>query len=214
MPLSLYMKVSFRNEKPEMKKMNASAAVALTLACCLTILASCGGKGHGNHFPKGFADWHDARKVQYVMDNASPDSVARFLCAASLGKIEGVKIDTLPTATLYVMENYPDSCLQSFAEAYDAYVDGASLKDRMRLYRLAASEDPMKLGYELGLHYVNKIRVNGMTPEEVEAEIAELQRACADDTVTFTRFRKGFRVALTVDGAADIPKSIYDKYSK
>ncbi len=178
---------------------------------------ACSGDKQSGDFPKDFNKRTDAAKVAYVMKNATPDSVARFICRGALGEIEGVKIDTLANATLYAYENYKDEELQSFATAYDEFAENLPLDKKMQLRKLAATEDAMGMGYQLGLEYVNAIRTNHKSAEDVAVEIAALQKACAknpEDSSTFSRFMKGFKVALEYDGGADVPRAIYNKYVK
>lgn len=183
----------------------------------MLLMGSCGGKNGEGSYPEEMSRMDDSGKVAYMMKNATPDSVARFICMASLGEISGVKIDTLATATLYAYENYKDGDLQTFAQAFDSYSESLPLDRKMKLRKLAAEQDPMGLGYELGLEYVNKIRMNHKSAKEVEEEIAALKKVCREnpeDTATFTRFMKGFKVALEMDGSSEIPAEIYKKYSK
>lgn len=194
------------------------ATGTLYLAVMLTlIVAGCGnGKDNTSNFPKNFSGLSDSAKVEYMMSHVSPDSVARFICDASLGKIEGVMIDTLSNATLYAYENYHDDDLQSFSTAYDEYAEHLPLDEKMRLRKLAAQEDAMGMGYALGLEYVSMIRLDHKNASVVEAEIAALKRACdaePEDSLTFERFMKGFKVALQQDNGSDVPEEIYKKYT-
>lgn len=187
-----------------------------SVAVLFLATAACGGKsgGHGD-FPKNFASMSDAAKMAYMMEKVSPDSVARFICNASLGHIEGVKIDTLSMAALYAYEHYKDDDLQSFQAAFDAYSDSLPLPDKMKLRKLAASDNPDALGYQLGLEYANDIRTGHKSGAEVEAEIAAMKRVCAscpEDSLTFKRFMTGFKIALDNDGEDGIPRKIYEKY--
>lgn len=177
--------------------------------------ASCSGHRESGAFPDDFNSRSDARKVEYVMRNATPDSVARFICAAALGDVEGARIDTLANATLYAYETYKDADLQTFAMAYDEYAESLPLDKKMRLRKLAAEEDPMGMGYQLGLEYVNSIRTDHKNASQVEAEISALKKACSanpEDSATFSRFMKGFKVALEYDGNNEIPREIYNRY--
>lgn len=194
-----------------------SAFPALLLLAGISLLGGCG-KGEDNEtiLPNNGKNMSDAQKVEYMMKHASPDSVARFICEASLGELKGVKIDTLANATLYAYENYKDDDLQTFAQALSAYAESLPLGKRMRLRQLEAEQDPTGLGYQLGLEYVNDIRMNKKGVKEIEKEIADLKKECMknpEDSATFTRFSKGFRVALDMDGSSDIPIQIYNKYS-
>lgn len=177
--------------------------------------AGCGKKGKEADMAARLSGMSDLAIMQYMMENVSPDSVARFICDASLGKIEGVKIDTLSMAALYAYETYKDDDLQSFQTAFDGYADNLPLADKMRLRKLAASDNPDALGYQLGLEYVNDIRTGKKQGKDVEAEIAALKTLCEaspEDSLTFKRFMTGFKVALDQDGSDGIPKQIYEKY--
>ena len=191
---------------------------ALPGLLAVTALSGCGAKNGADSDRAGeFAGMDDRAKMQYMMQRVAPDSVARFICDAALGKIEGVRIDTLSMAALYAYENYKDADLQTFQIAYDTYADNLPLPDKMHLRKLAASDNPDALGYQLGLEYVNDIRTGRMTGEEIEDEIAAFKKVCdasPEDSLTFRRFMTGFKVALDKDGSEGIPKSIYESYSK
>lgn len=79
----------------------------------ILLIPACGGKDKNNgQFPEGFSSLSDEQKVAYMMQHVPADSVARFIIYASLGKVEGVKIDTLNNATLKAYETYTDTALQ------------------------------------------------------------------------------------------------------
>lgn len=193
-------------------------ARVIPAVAALLMIGGCGHKEEGaGALAKELKPLGDQQKVAYMMQKATPDSVARFICLAALGDIPGVKIDTLSMATLYAYETYKDNDLQTFSQAFDAYSEGLPLSRKMKLRKLAAEQDPMGLGYELGLEYVNKIRLDHKSAAEVEAEIKALRDVCRqnpEDSATFTRFMKGFKVALEMDGSNEIPKDIYNRYSK
>lgn len=177
------------------------------------MFAACGGgKGDSNSFPDGFASLTDEQKVVYMMEHASADSVARFIIYASLGKIEGIRIDTLNNASLKAYETYTDTALQTFSWEFDRVAEELPLHDKMRLRSLVGSEDPQGLGLTLGLEYMNQIRVKGMTPDEVMKELQELKKASADDPDTYARFLIGFRTVLRYDKNSDMPKEIYSRF--
>lgn len=193
-----------------MKTKCFAAAVVLFLIA----LSGCNGGGGNSRYPSEFATMSDADKVAYLMERVPADSVARFVCDASLGRIKGVKIDTLAMATLYAYENYRDTALTRFSNEYDRYVEMQPLADRMRLYALAGQVDPQGLGYELGLSYVGQIRSKEMTVAQVEEELKALKEACKDDTATYTRFMTGFKVALSYDHGKDLSEDIYRRFAK
>ena len=181
------------------------------------LITACGGSGDGDdRVGKDLSKMNDRQTVEYAMKQMAPDSVARFICNAALGKIPGAHIDTLATATLYAYEYYKDEELQSFAAAYDEFAESLPLDEKMQLRKLAAQEDAMGMGYQLGLEYVNIIRQDHKNAAQVEKEIAALKRACEktpEDSATYTRFMKGFKTALEYDGGDEIPREIYNKYA-
>lgn len=191
-----------------MKKLIPGIAMAL-----IFLSSACGGKqGEAAAFPDGFASLSDEQKVVYLMEHAPADSVARFIIYASLGKIDGVRIDTLNNATLKAYETYTDTALQSFSWEFDRVAESLPLHDKMRLRALVGSEDPQGLGLTLGLEYMNQIRVKGMTADEVMAELKELKRASADDPDMYARFLIGFRTVLRYDKNSDMPADIYRRF--
>lgn len=165
------------------------------------------------------ADWRnvidtlgDTRKVAYVMEHASPDSVARFICDAALDKAGGCKIDTFAVAAAYAYEHYTDSALMAFSSEFDDYVANRPLPDKMKLYYMAGRADAHRLGYVLGLEYVSEIREQHKTVAEIRAEIAELRNACGEDSSTYVRFVKGFRTVLKADHGRDLPEDVYKAF--
>ncbi|MDE6741590.1 MAG: hypothetical protein K2J58_04595 [Muribaculaceae bacterium] len=191
-----------------MKKLIPIIVMALIL-----LIPACGGKDKDiSAFPDGFASLNDEQKVVYMMEHASADSVARFIIYASLGHIQGVRIDTLNNATLKAYETYTDTALQSFSWEFDRISEELPLHDKMRLRSLVGSEDPQKLGLTLGLEYLNQIRVKDMGVDEVLAELQELKRAASDDPDMYARFLIGFRTVLRYDQNSDMPKEIYDRF--
>lgn len=187
--------------------------IPLVVMALILLIPACGGKGdNANAFPEGFASLSDEQKVVYMMEHASADSVARFIIYASLGKIEGVRIDTLNNATLKAYETYTDTALQTFSWEFDRISEELSLHDKMRLRSLVGTEDPQGMGLTLGLEYLNQIRVKGMTADEVEAELKALKKASVDDPDMYARFLIGFRTVLRYDRNSDMPKEIYTRF--
>lgn len=186
--------------------------VPIIVMSLLIVASACKGKGGDSGFPEGFQKLSDAQKVDYMMQHVSADSVARFIIFASLGKIEGVKIDTISNASLRAYENYTDTALQTFSWEFDRVSEELPLHDKMRLRALVGTEDPQGLGLTLGLEYLNQIRVKGMTADQVLEELKELKKACADDPDTYARFVIGFRTVLRYDKNSDMPADIYTKF--
>lgn len=184
----------------------------MALCGAVVSVCSCGGKNGSGDFPDNFGTIGDAGRVSYMMKNVTPDSVARFICDAALGKVEGARIDSLPTATLYAYEHYKNTDLASFAAQYDAYSQSLPLEEKMKLYALAGSYDPQQLGYQLGLEYVGNIRSKKMTADQVAAELKEFKKACGNDHDTYKRFVKGFKVVLELEKGNGISGDIYSRF--
>ena len=176
------------------------------------VLGSCGSKGGSGDFPENFDKIGDAGRVAYMMKTVSPDSVARFICDASLGKVEGARIDTITTATLYAYENYKNDDLSLFSDEFDNYSANLPLPEKMKIYSLSGKTDPQGLGYQFGLEYVNSIRMKRMKAEDVEKELAEFKKACGPDHDTYRRFVKGFKTVLELDKGNDLPADIYNRF--
>lgn len=183
----------------------ASAGAAVLL------LAGCHGKGN-NGFPEGFENYPDAAKVDYMMGQTTPDSVARFICDAALGKVPGAPIDSISAATLQAYEKYRGAEFDKFSETFDEYSLSKPLPEKMKLLFMAGTEDPVQLGYQLGLEYVNQIRTQHKTAEQVETEIKEFRKACGNDKETYDRFITGFHIALKEDHGKDLPEEIYRRF--
>lgn len=179
-------------------------------------LVGCGkSKNQGaSVFPENFNSLPDTARVAFVMKSATPDSVARFICNAALGKVEGAKIDSLGVATNYAYEKYAGEEVDSFSVEYDSFVASLPLPEKMKMYALAGVEDPQGLGLQLGLEYMQAIRDRNMTAKEVDAEIEAFRKACGADEDLYNRFLTGFRTVLQVDNGQDVPKAIFDKYGR
>ncbi len=146
------------------------------------------------------------------MKNTTPDSVARFICRAALGQIEGVRIESLGIATSYAYEKYNGKDLDSFGDEYDSFVASLPLADKMRMYAMAGVVDPQGLGLQLGLEYMQSIREKNLSVGDVEKELKAFKTACGGDSTTYERFLIGFKTVLEADKGKDMPKAIYDKF--
>lgn len=177
-------------------------------------LVSCKGnkRNNGDGFPDNFNQLTDTAKVSYVMKNTTPDSVARFICRASLGKIKNVRIESIGIATNYAYEKYTGDNLDLFGNSYDSYIANLPLSDKMRIYALAGTEDPQGLGLQLGLEYLQSIRENNLKPEDVERELKAFKDACKNDPETYQRFLVGFKTVLKTDKNNDMPAGIYERF--
>lgn len=193
--------------------MKINSQLRLTsIVCLLLMLCSCKGKKGSSDFPDDFNSRTDTEKVAYMMEAVGPDSVARFICQASLGKIEGIKLDSMSMAVLYAYENYRDNDAQTlFGETMDSMQNSFPLADKMELMRKVGSEDPMGLGLRLGLEYIEQIREQQISVDRAIREIRAFKEACGDDEETYKRFLTGMKVALKENGSKDLPDGVYTK---
>lgn len=187
---------------------------ASILAACAVSSCSKEKKEQATGFPADFSTYTDAGKVDYVMKHASPDSVARFVIDATLGRLGNVRIDSLAIAATHAYSNYNDSSLIVYSTTFDEYSSTLPLPDKMKIYAAAGKSVPQQLGYQLGLEYVSQIRENHKTVGRVKEEMEEFRKACADDTVTYIRFVKGFQTALKVDQGQDLSDEIYKAFAE
>lgn len=193
--------------------MKGSVVMATCCVAALGLLVSCGGKsGSTSGLPDGFDKIGDAGRVQYVMSRVTPDSLARFIIYGALGRNDGVRIDTLAIATNYAYERLKGDELDKFSTEYDAVVEGLPLGDKMKVYKLGGSEDPQGLGYRLGLEYMTSIRDGNKSMDQIERELQEFKKVCAEDTSMYRRFIIGFHTVLEVDHGTDVSEEVYKKF--
>lgn len=190
--------------------------LGLLLASLFTGLVACKKKSDGGNVsvPSEFNSMDDRARVDYLVKNLSPDSVARFLVNASLGDIDGVKIDTLINAQGYAYgkyDNQPEE-LAVFSSELERYAASLDLSRKKRLYSMSGMHDPEGFGYDLGLEYVNNIREKNLSVKAITSEIADLKKTCADDPATYKRFVKGFKTALELDHGKGISEEVYQRF--
>ncbi len=179
----------------------------------LIFLVGCKGSssGYGN-LPSDFQQRSDTQKIMYLVDNVPPDSVARFICAAAIDEVPGVTLDSLSTVTLYAYNHYKGKDLEAFQNAFDEFPESLPLAQKMKLLFKASLNDPIQLGYQLGLEYTSQIREQHKSVSDVEREIKEFRKACGSDVDTYNRFLQGFKIALEADRGKDLPEDIYRRF--
>lgn len=187
---------------------NILRTIALATPCAL-VMTGCGGSGNGNgDFPEDFNTRTDGQKVAYVMEATTPDSVARFICYAALGQVDGIKMDSVNKAVMYAYEHYQGSDAEAFGREFDRVQEQLPLDSKMRIMKLAGTQDPLGLGLQLGLHYIDRIRDNKLSVNDVKAEITAFHKACANDTATYVRFVKGVKAAVNADNGRGLSPQV------
>ncbi|MDE7403169.1 MAG: hypothetical protein K2M87_07135 [Muribaculaceae bacterium] len=178
------------------------------------ILLSCRGKSESDsQFPENFNKIGDAGRIDWLKSRIPADSLARFIIYGALDINKSARIDTLATATNHAYEVLHGEELDLFCTEYDALAERLPLADKVRLYLLAGSEDPQRLGYRLGLEYMGNIRDDNKNAAQVEKELREFKKACGTDTAMYRRFITGFHTVLNIDHGTDVPEEIYRKFA-
>lgn len=182
------------------------------LAVLMSVLiASCSGNGDSTNLPANFKSLSDNDKMEYLMENLPPDSVARYIANASMGKIYNSRIELQPSM-MYAYEHYSEDDLVLFQEALNDYEDSLPLHEKVRFSKLSGIDDPDIFSYELGLAYVGYIRENGLDTQGVAEELRKLRTECAADPDFYKRFMKGFKTALEYDRHHDLDDKIYKEF--
>lgn len=163
-------------------------------------------------FPADFNKKTDQEKVAFVMRTSTPDSVARFVMNAALGNIQGVTVDSLSMAELYIISNYDSQKQMEYVEETARIKDGLSLAQQMKLFKKGSSDDPIVFGLDLGLNYLSRVRERSLSAKDIEKEIKEFKKECGNDTTTYRLFTKGFTEALRQDKDKDVDKDIYQRF--
>lgn len=180
---------------------------------CLAFVA-CSGNGNKNNADNLPADnLCDTAKVAFMVQRATPDSVARFICNTAIGLNKGVSLKSLQAAVLYAYEKYKDEDLQKFSEEFDFYAASLPLAQKMQVLSQAALADPDGLGYKMGLEYAFQIQSNKLSLKQIDAEIQALKNACGKDSITYLRVLNGLSIALSMPEYSSLPKEILDKYT-
>ncbi|MDE7412256.1 MAG: hypothetical protein K2N05_00500 [Muribaculaceae bacterium] len=180
----------------------------------LSVVGGCGKKSEesAKSYSSKFSNMSDSEKVAYVMRTCTPDSVARFVMNAALGRIKGVEIDTLAMAELYVYSNYDPDKQDLYAEEATRLKEQLSLAQKMELFKKGSTDDPVSFGLDLGLSYLTRVRENNMSVKDIDKEIKEFRKICGEDTATYRRFVTGFTEALRQDKDKDVKKEVYEKF--
>lgn len=177
----------------------------------LGMLLSACSRNDGSRLPDNFKTLSTDDQMEYLMDRMPPDSVARFICNAAMGKVYNARLELQP-ALSYAYEKYGEDDLVEFQIALAQYQDNLPLHERVRLTKLLGIEDLDQFGYNLGLSYVGLIRVEQKDIPQISDELAKLQKECKADPDFYKRFMKGFKTALEYDRHHDLDDRIYLKF--
>ncbi len=163
----------------------------------LLLLSACGGDNNSKDATVApGANASDREKVSYMAQITSPDSLARYICYAALGRSSSGTIDSLSMAQLYALEIYQadDRKIVEFSRSYDETVENLPLTDAYRLAKMTGVLDDTQLPFDLGLRYGARVKREGIKAPEVKNDTAALARMV--EPHFFDLFVKAFDTAL------------------
>lgn len=201
-------KVSLIGSKLALSSIWLMGVMMLASAC---LLAGCGGKNGNGDLPENFKNLSTEDKMEYLMQNLAPDSVARYISNAALGKIYNSRIELQP-AMAYAYEHYDEDQIVIFQEALNAYEAELPLNEKVKYSKLSAVEEADIYSYELGLEYVSQIREERKDATKIKSELDALAKECKTDPDFYKRFMKGFKTALEYDRHHDLDDNIYRQF--
>lgn len=186
--------------------------VTLLSLSSIFLATACGNSNSDGEYPSNFNRIGDAGRTAFIMKNAEPDSVARFVYYGALGKVPGTKIDTIGIAITYVNEKYNSEELDKFFIETENIKSSLPLADKMKIYNMEGYETAEGIGYTLGLEYMGTIRQRTLGVDEIRKEIEDFRKACRKDPETFNRFIIGFKTVLKNDRGKDLPADVYNTF--
>lgn len=180
----------------------------LYIFTAILFIASCSKDKENLLVPENFNSMNTEKKMEYIMKDRQPDSVALFISDIAMGKVKGASID-MSEAQLYVTEHYNEDDLVMFVEAVKKYENALPLDQKMKFVKLGGMEDPELYSYELGLSYVGTIREDKKDAKHIKKELEALKKASDSDPEFYKRFMKGFKLALKEDRGRDLDEKIF-----
>lgn len=185
----------------------------LVAAAAVVLMISCGKKNDDdNALAEKLAHMSDSQRVDYLMHQMPPDSLARLVVNSALGKESQVRFDTIANAIVYIQDNLKGDSLDLFTMEYESYVEGLPLTEKMKYLKLGTLEDEVKIGFKLGTEYTAVIREKNMTADQIEKELRAFKQVCDTDTAMYRRVIKGFQTALEIDKASGVSADIYNRF--
>lgn len=195
-----------------LNKPSVSRLFVFSLILVLILPVACKKSSGGTTIPYDFDTYTTEKKMEYIMNKVAPDSVARFIYSASLGKIQGADTLDLSRAYLYAIENFKGEDLDEFTAEYDLYRDKLPLIDKMKFYHKEGLLDSLAVGLQLGLGYLASVRENKKNVKTAREEILKFKEACKNDSATYHQFIVGLHYALENDRGRDLDENIYNEF--
>lgn len=186
--------------------------VGVAAAVMMLAFVSCSNKS-SSKFPDNFSSLSTEKKMEFLMANMSPDSVAYYIIDAAMGKNNSARIELDP-AIAYAYDNYKEDDMVAFTLAFSEYEKKIPLHEKVKFSKLYTTTemDPEAYGYDVGLRYVGVIREEGLQPKQVKEELDRFAKACKIDPDFYKKFMKGFKYALKYDRGRDLDERIYTEF--
>lgn len=162
------------------------------------------------NYPENFNSQTDSAKIDFIVSQLHPDTVAVIICDAVL-KGHGIDkpieftLQDLNGAVLYAYTAYPDSCKVLFGEKLNSYAESLPTDQRMTLTYLAMENDPYRLGYKLGKEYYELLNNSGeatksVSKQDIKEELAFLREMTKGKKDYFRKLKKGLETAIVSNG--------------
>lgn len=167
--------------------------------------------------PSDFSALPDTAKVRALIDmGVSPDTMAVFVSEVAAGMRPGISIQSPEDVLTYVYTNCSDEDFTMFSATFESHVENLPPAAKMKVYALSASAagNADKMGYKIGLEYLNSVLEKDLSIGAIDKEIAEFRRACGKDEDTYQRFLKGFAAAISTRAPGELPAELVSKYGK
>lgn len=192
----------------------------INLLCILTglLLTACGskeGEQQTSDIPDDFSTLSDTQKIQRLIDaKVTTDSIAHFVTECLDGRHPGVTIKDPDAVMLYVGEKLGDEEMGNYAMSFDMYLQALSPASKYKTRIAMPATDRERLGYDLGLEYVNQVVDKKLTIGQVDRDVTALQRAAATDEDTYENFLTGFAEGIKLSADRGIPTAVISKYGR
>lgn len=149
-----------------------------------------------------------------LLDTGMPmDSLGIYMAKIAAGEVQGIEVKSFADVDAYLYSAKGESAYELYYLAFDEYSKSLPLVKKLSLMRKSSLADPEKIGYQLGLEYVNDVIDKKLTLGKIDNEIASLRQACSNDEDTYKRFLKGFAIGLKTRAPGQVPSDILTQYA-
>lgn len=165
--------------------------------------------------PDNFSVLSDTAKIAVLLDaGVQPDSIASFVLLCAQEHYPGVTVTDYKGVKNYVERRLGKDGVAAYTACLEANMQTLPLSNQYLLKRSMHQVNPSMLGYTLGLEYVTRVADMNLSIGKVDFEVAELNRACADDEDIYKDFLTGFSAGIQAFEGDGISDEIVKKYGK